>query len=541
MTNKKYGKILITTMLIFVILVSTAAAAPLLNKGAGKKNWKYFNDVTEDLSWAKDAIDKMYLKGIIKGYGPGIFKPKHHVTQLESIIFALRVMGWEDEALKLENIPAKVQNIKSISWILGYNYVAEALEQGILTEDELYDFNPNKQAKRYDVAKYIIRALGMEEEAQDKMNVSLAFKDAKQIPKDAVGYVALAYELELMVGDDKGKFYPNKPVTRAEMAVLISRIDEGVEIIDKQSNIGEIVKVDVKKLSITVLLRNNVEKTYKVIDQVPVYIDKSFYDLGDLKQGDMVQLIFNDDGKVIFIHVREKDMKKLIKTLEGEITSIKLGDDPSVTIKTYDKKEGTYKITKDSKITIDGRKTKIRDLEIGDRVKARVRANNEIVELSVIMEEELEGELVYISQKTMTIKIETDKGKTHTFKVDEDAKIYKDNKKSSFEDLEKGDYVELIIYKDEVTRIDAESAEEEITELEGILKELTIGKKDYIVVLVEDEKDDDKYVEWKLELSKDVIVKIDGKKSDLRKLETGFYVELEIKDGLVLVIEAEKD
>ena len=30
------------------------------------------------------------------------------------------------------------------------------------------------------------------------------------------------------------------------MAVLISRIDEGVEIIDKQSNIGEIVKVDVK-------------------------------------------------------------------------------------------------------------------------------------------------------------------------------------------------------------------------------------------------------------------------------------------------------
>ena len=77
--------------------------------------------------------------------------------------------------------------------------------------------------------------------------------------------------------------------------------------------------------------------------------------------------------------------------------------------------------------------------------------------------------------------------------------------------------------------------------MEGILKELTIGKKDYIVVLVEDEKDDDKYVEWKLELSKDVIVKIDGKKSDLRKLETGFYVELEIKDGLVLVIEAEKD
>ena len=125
--------------------------------------------------------------------------------------------------------------------------------------------------------------------------------------------------------------------------------------------------------------------------------------------------------------------------------------------------------------------------------------------------------------------------------LSKDVLVKLDGKKVSYKDLEKGDYVELTIYKDEVTKIDAESAEEGIIELEGILKELTIGKKDYIVVLVEDEKDDDKYVEWKLELSKDVIVKIDGKKSDLRKLETGFYVELEIKDGLVLVIEAEKD
>ena len=59
---------------------------------------------------------------------------------------------------------------------------------------------------------------------------------------------------------------------------------------------------------------------------------------------------------------------------------------------------------------------------------------------------------------------------------------------------------------------------EEITELEG-MQELTIGKKDYIVVLVEDEKDDDKYVEWKLELSKDVLVKLDGKRFLIKTLK----------------------
>ena len=65
----------------------------------------------------------------------------------------------------------------------------------------------------------------------------------------------------------KGKFIPM--TCASEMAVLISRIDEGVEIIDKQSNIGEIVSRC--KIEYYCALRNNVRKTYKVIDQYCIY------------------------------------------------------------------------------------------------------------------------------------------------------------------------------------------------------------------------------------------------------------------------------
>ncbi len=52
----------------------------------------------------------------------------------------------------------------------------------------------------------------------------MEFKDHKEIPawaKDAVDEVS---DKGLMVGDDLGNFNPNKPVTRAELAVVLARL-----------------------------------------------------------------------------------------------------------------------------------------------------------------------------------------------------------------------------------------------------------------------------------------------------------------------------
>ena len=54
----------------------------------------------------------------------------------------------------------------------------------------------------------------------------MAYKDDAAIPdwaRDAVGTVT---DKGLMVGDDQGNFNPNEPVTRAELAVILARLQK---------------------------------------------------------------------------------------------------------------------------------------------------------------------------------------------------------------------------------------------------------------------------------------------------------------------------
>ena len=40
----------------------------------------------------------MAAKGVMQGYGKGRFGPKNHVSRLELVVLATRLMGFEDEA-----------------------------------------------------------------------------------------------------------------------------------------------------------------------------------------------------------------------------------------------------------------------------------------------------------------------------------------------------------------------------------------------------------------------------------------------------------
>jgi hypothetical protein len=107
----------------------------------------------------------------------------------------------------------------------GYGYVFMAIEKGILLPEELKGFDPNKPAKRHEIAKYIIRAMGKTKEALKHMDKDLDFKDGKAVPDKSVGYVYLVNKLNIMIGNEKNMFKPMEPVTRAEMAVLLDRAE----------------------------------------------------------------------------------------------------------------------------------------------------------------------------------------------------------------------------------------------------------------------------------------------------------------------------
>ena len=154
-------------VLCFFMMTIFAGGAVAKNDNSSKGNkqinntsvnhgqWMKFIDIDPD--WAKDEIDKAVQKGYMKGYGDGKFQPNKPITCLEAIVALMSTLEQEDEiTLDDVDVDSKSSLLKKIpDW--GQVYVAVALDEGILLESEMKNFNPNQGIKRYQVAVYFAR------------------------------------------------------------------------------------------------------------------------------------------------------------------------------------------------------------------------------------------------------------------------------------------------------------------------------------------------------------------------------------------------
>ena len=330
---------------------------------------KLFDD-SNIFEWAEKAIEKLGSKGLVKGWG-GKFYPKQSVTKLESVVMALRIMGWEEKACSIYNLPKEYKGKKVQDWAVGY--VTLAYEKGILDDVDMMYWNPTEPVKRFEVGKYVIRALGYEDEALDHMNAKLNYKDAAFIPQGAVGYVYLLKELGLMQGDGTS-FNPLGTLTRAEMAVLFNSLDEKVEggiIGDKiiDTYVGQITDIDNKDMSITVQVQNQ-KIEFKVLDGVEVYFIEKEGEFEEIKANDIVKITVDKRNRVKSIYVyREKEEVKEDKVV-GYITNLDLVGTFHISINNV-----RYGLSEDAVVKIGNVKSKLSDLELGMKVSVMIKDN----------------------------------------------------------------------------------------------------------------------------------------------------------------------
>lgn len=326
-------KRIVSIMLVLVLIASVASTETFamgkikgVPRGLAKKGYlphsiaKKFVDI-DGYEWAEKAIEKMAIKGVVKGYGKGKFAPHKPVTKLEAIIMALRVMGYEDEAkLDLEKVKKGNKKLKYKDFVQAwaYGYVSIALEKGILDEIDLLDFKLKEPAKRHEVAKYIIRALGLEEEAQKYMKEDLRFIDKGAIPLGTVGHIYLSDKMGIIQGYPNGTFLPNKPVTRAEMAVLIARLDDKTKSeIDNNEEYAEIISVDSNRLALKI---NDKISIYNISEDIPVYsLEGKYVSIDELSVGMKIKIQLNDKKTIIFIEIKDKeDEDTVIENVYGQ-------------------------------------------------------------------------------------------------------------------------------------------------------------------------------------------------------------------------------
>lgn len=180
-----------------------------------KPDIKDFSDMA-GYEWASDSVTKLYKAGIINGVSEDKFAPASSVTRAEFCKMIYKVF-----ALK----PAKSKNafadVSSSDWYAPY--VQSLYETGAVTGVDEKNFSPESEISRQDVCAIIYRLLTGEGDSLS--TAELSFEDADAVAEYAKEAVSSLFALGLIKGSD-GKFMPNELMTRAEAAVLISRLND---------------------------------------------------------------------------------------------------------------------------------------------------------------------------------------------------------------------------------------------------------------------------------------------------------------------------
>lgn len=243
------------------------------------KNQYPFSDLNKH--WAEATVKIMMDKSIIKGYPDHTFRPNKPVTQLEALTMVINLLTQNKELLT----EGDYDSYKDVpDW--AQSTVKLALVNDIVDSK---DFQPNKPATRLFVVKLLVNALGADYDDIDESN--LYFGDISTLTDEEKEYLSFALLQSLVAGYEDKTFKPNKPVTRAEMAVFVNRLLGKIGEVDFGNHVkGTIVDLDEDEDELTIG-----SKTYEVADDVVVKINGKTSSFDSLSVGMKVDVVLKDN------------------------------------------------------------------------------------------------------------------------------------------------------------------------------------------------------------------------------------------------------
>jgi hypothetical protein len=179
------------------------------NTGEVPKHFVEFTDLEN--SFAKEAIEYLAEKGIVKGYVDGTFNPNKKVTRAEFAILLTRSTGYKDASFtdSFTDFDSNAWYAKELSTAL-YNGVTKGFTDGT--------YRPNVVIPREQAAVMLSNILSMRGKTE---MATLSYTDSSDIIAWAKDSVSIATNYEVMGGYPSGKFMPKRELTRAEAAVMI--------------------------------------------------------------------------------------------------------------------------------------------------------------------------------------------------------------------------------------------------------------------------------------------------------------------------------
>lgn len=451
-----------------------------------------FNDVDSDptVSWAKDSIYKMVNAGYIKGYEDQTFRPAKSISKIECLILMARMLGYEDKDFA-DTIKRAKNMYKSTVNKYNTTYLGELcylMYCGVITEQDLVDYasssNANTPLLRYQSAILMSKLLGADAEAQAFSVTNPTYADNDTIPRAAKPYVEYVSANGIMNGMDKTadgrpQFSPVTSLTRAQMATLLARVMDKMEM--------DVVAGTVDDVTSNTITIDGIKAN--IYPGTIVYLDEAESRLSQISEGsDAVMLVVT--GKALIICAEETDETMSIYGKISGVSASSSGRTIVLADPENAKDTATYDVSENCKVTIAGSKANYEDLKKDQFVKLTIAGSKVTYIETADTSFETEGILEEVTYDDYD----------HVFFVVKDLKtearetyiasskgytVIRDDAEEDVKALTEGDTVTLKLSYGKVTKITAVSKSESF---KGLLKEIIISSEPAITVVIDGEE-----------------------------------------------------
>ncbi len=179
-----------------------------------------FIDVTG--YWAKDAINEMGSRLIIKGVGDNTFKPDKEITRAEFTAILIRALG-----LKKNETKSSFSDVMNTSWHKGY--IETAVAYNVVTGCSKDRFRPEDKITREEAMVMLYRAMelvGIDSTLSDEAidHIIGDYSDGSTVSNYAIKGIGTCLDTDIVLGRTDGTLAPKEYITRAEVAVIIERM-----------------------------------------------------------------------------------------------------------------------------------------------------------------------------------------------------------------------------------------------------------------------------------------------------------------------------
>lgn len=175
---------------------------------------KTFDDLS-GVEWAREAILRIYNKGIVSGKEEGRFYPSDSVTREEFVKMLVLTSGIGDAVYR-----GGFNDVSEGDWFAPY--VSAAVLNGICQGIGDSRFGTGLSISREDMAVMVYNLIASKDLAQ--LNDRIAFDDEQDIAGYAAEAVAALQQYGILNGRDNNMFAPKDNVTRAEAAMVINAV-----------------------------------------------------------------------------------------------------------------------------------------------------------------------------------------------------------------------------------------------------------------------------------------------------------------------------